>query len=349
LLKKSERHAHKYEKKIIAINWADKKLKVFLECQRFTIQTNNKAVRFLHNIREKKSKLRRWSIVIASWDAELIRRFGNGNVEADVYSRNPALPTENEINLNMDGEEVQHCPVFSIFRQLPWKEELRENQPTNKELRELIQKLQSTANDWYKMNEGILMKKVMFDRKFYEDVVEEEERIEIEELSVICAALGLSLDRSGTGRIGKTKTPNQGVLLAVRTQKSGHKANNSGIDHSRETIDQGQTTGMKGKPSKRKRQRKVSERLVRAKDCFYVAVTPKSLVHEIIHENHDTPRVGHQGAKKTMDLIKRSCFWKGVNKHTGLRQDLLDLSTNKSPQNPTVWTVRACNSSNKGV
>jgi hypothetical protein len=165
LLKKSERHANKYEKKIIAINWADKKLKVFLECQRFTIQTNNKAVRYLHNRRENKSKLRRWSIVIASWDAELIRRFGNGNVEADVCSRNPALPTENEINLNMDGEEVQHCPVFSIFRQLPWKEELRESQPTNKELRELIQKLQSTANDWYKMNEGILMKKEIFDRK----------------------------------------------------------------------------------------------------------------------------------------------------------------------------------------
>jgi hypothetical protein len=163
------------------------------------------------------------------------------------------------------------------------------------------------------MNEGILMKKEIFDRKFYEDVVEEEERIE--ELSVICAALGLSLDRSGTGRIGKTKTPNQGVLLAVRTQKSGHKANNSGIDHSRETIDQGQTTLMKGKPSGRKRKRKVSERLVRAKDYFYVPVTPKSLVHEIIHENHDTPRVGHQGVKKTMDLIKRSCFWKGVNKH----------------------------------
>jgi hypothetical protein len=162
------------------------------------------------------------------------------------------------------------------------------------------------------MDEGILMKKGIFDRKFYEDVVEEEERMESEELSVICAALGRALDRSGTGRIGKTKTPNQGVLLAVRTQNSGHKANNSGIDHSRETIDQGQTTGMKGKPSGRKRKRKVSERLVRAKDYFYVPVTPKSWVHEIIHENHDTPRVGHQGVKKLMDLIKRSCFWKGI-------------------------------------
>jgi hypothetical protein len=77
-------------------------------------------VRYLHNIREKKSKLMRWWIEIASWDAKLIRRFGNGNVEADVCSRNPALPTENEINLNTDGGEVQHCPVFSIFRQLPW-------------------------------------------------------------------------------------------------------------------------------------------------------------------------------------------------------------------------------------
>jgi hypothetical protein len=54
------------------------------------------------------------------------------------------------------------------------------------------------------------MKKVIFDRKFYEDVVEEEE-IDKGELSVICAALGFSTDRSGTGRIDKTQNLNQGV------------------------------------------------------------------------------------------------------------------------------------------
>jgi hypothetical protein len=109
-------------------------------------------------------------------------------------------------------------------------------------------------------------------------------------------------------------TPNQGVSLAVKTKKSGHKANTSGIDHSREAIDQGQTTEMKDNPSGRKRRHKVSERLVRAKDYFYVPVIPKSLVHETSHENHDAPRIGHQGVSKTMNQIKRSCFWKGMNK-----------------------------------
>jgi hypothetical protein len=118
------------------------------------------------------------------------------------------------------------------------------------------------------MDDGILMKKVIFDRKFYEDVVEEEEEIDKGELSVICAALGFSTDRSGTGRIDKTQTLNQGVSLAVKTRKSEHKASNSGIDHSRETIDQEQRIGRKNKPSGRKIRRKVSERLVRAKDCF---------------------------------------------------------------------------------
>jgi hypothetical protein len=316
-LLKSERHAHIYEKEIFPIIWEYKKLKKFLETQRFTIQKENKAVRYFHNIKGKKSKLMRWSIEIASWDAELIWRPGIENVEADVYSSNPVLPTENEIYLNMDKEEVQYCPVFSIFRQLPWREKLRENQPKDIELRELIEKLQSTADDLYKMDEGILMKKEIFNRKIYEDVVGEDEDIESEELSVICAALGLSLDRSGTGRIGKTKTPNQGVSLAVRTRKSGHKANNSGIDHSRDAIDQGQTTGLKGKPSGRKTRRKVSERLVRAKERFYVPVIPKSLVHEIIHVYHDTPRVGHQGVNKTMDLIKRSCFGNGIRRIYG--------------------------------
>jgi len=45
-----------------------------------------------------------------------------------------------------------------------------------------------------------------------------------------------------------------------------------------------------------------------------VPVIPKSLVRSVLHDFHDTPECAHLGVNKTLDKIKKRCFWDGMNK-----------------------------------
>ena len=51
--------------------------------------------------------------------------------------------------------------------------------------------------------------------------------------------------------------------------------------------------------------------LVKVKDEQQRPVVPKEMRQKILQENHDAPTVGHVGIQRTVDLVKRTYWWRG--------------------------------------
>jgi len=323
LLKKCERHVHIYEKEIFAIIWAYKKFSEFLRGAKFTIQTDNKAVRYLHSMRSKKSKLMRWTMEIASWDAELVWRPGNENVEADVLSRNPVIPSAGEIDINMGADEIQYCPIYSVaMKGGRWLSKLECSQAEDESIQEIIRSISTqSAQSSYKVEDGILKRRVHFYRKFFEEILESDDEMEDDEVQVICAALGFKPSSSKLGRVDKEWKPHptqkgiptdrlakkgqvEGetqVSLAVGTRKS--KKAIPGPDQPSEKIQENTTEKKKQSEVLKKKKRVLKKNPMKEIEYYYVPVIPKTLTHEIMREFHDSTYSGHQGIKRTLDLF----------------------------------------------
>ena len=52
--------------------------------------------------------------------------------------------------------------------------------------------------------------------------------------------------------------------------------------------------------------------LVKVEDDRQRSVVPQALRQKILQENHDVPTVGHVGIQRTVDLIKRTYWWRGL-------------------------------------
>ena len=52
--------------------------------------------------------------------------------------------------------------------------------------------------------------------------------------------------------------------------------------------------------------------LVKVEDNQRRPVVPKEMRQKILQENHDVPTVGHVGIQRTVDLVKRTYWWRGL-------------------------------------
>src|SRR5438445_12717539 len=68
LLKRSERAARLYEKEAYAIIFSYRKFRQYIEGHEFTIVTDNRAVRYIEHMEERKPKIMRWAIEMSSWN-----------------------------------------------------------------------------------------------------------------------------------------------------------------------------------------------------------------------------------------------------------------------------------------
>ena len=39
---------------------------------------------------------------------------------------------------------------------------------------------------------------------------------------------------------------------------------------------------------------------------------PQEMRQKILQENHDVPTIGHVGIQRTVDLVKRTYWWRGL-------------------------------------
>lgn len=100
------------ERECLAIIWAVKILDSYLQGSRFSIRTDNETVRWILNMTEAKGKLRRWILRLASFDYDVVHRYGVKHQAADDLARLEATksdtkPIDNYIPLLFIADSTQ--------------------------------------------------------------------------------------------------------------------------------------------------------------------------------------------------------------------------------------------------
>ena len=86
-LKQNERNYSVSEQECLAIVWAIKKLRYYLQGRKFTVITDHKALKWLDNTKLSNSRLMRWSLILQEFNFEIQYRKGITNQNADSLSR----------------------------------------------------------------------------------------------------------------------------------------------------------------------------------------------------------------------------------------------------------------------
>jgi len=110
VLTKTEASYHATEKECLAIVWALKKFECYLDGQEFILETDNRALTWLHSMKDASSKFMRWALKIQDFQPKIRHCPGKLNVVADALSRAPVgQPEEEEI------KEVMDPPTNALF------------------------------------------------------------------------------------------------------------------------------------------------------------------------------------------------------------------------------------------
>ena len=107
-----ERRYSVVEKECLAVVLGIKAFNVYLAGKPFVLQTDHKALRWLHNFRDKNSRLTRWSLALQPYAFTVEHRKGSENGNADALSR---LDTPHFV-LEKEGEDVKiDCDLVDHF------------------------------------------------------------------------------------------------------------------------------------------------------------------------------------------------------------------------------------------
>ena len=112
-LNDAERNYSVSEKECLAIVWAVQTLRPYLERERFVINTDHHALKWLLNIADASGRLARWRLRLSEFDFEVQYVKGTKNTLADAMSRLPttggtSVPTDEEIPcffIDADGDD----------------------------------------------------------------------------------------------------------------------------------------------------------------------------------------------------------------------------------------------------
>ena len=87
ILNKAEERYSTSEKELLAIVWAMKRLRQYLLGKKFKIQTDYRALVWLHNVKDPSSRLLRWRLRMKEYEYEIEYFKGKENKVADCLSR----------------------------------------------------------------------------------------------------------------------------------------------------------------------------------------------------------------------------------------------------------------------
>ncbi|CAF5133428.1 unnamed protein product, partial [Rotaria magnacalcarata] len=102
-LTSSERKFSPTERECLAIVYGCSHFRPYLEGVRFTILTDHKALKWLHQTKDLNSRLARWAMQIAAYDVDIQHRSGADNTNCDALSRAPI----DDLSISNDSAVVQ--------------------------------------------------------------------------------------------------------------------------------------------------------------------------------------------------------------------------------------------------
>jgi len=109
------------EQECLAVVWACEKFRPFIECTKFDVITDHRALTWLTTLKDPKGRLARWALRLQGFNYKIIYRPGSVNYVPDMLSRNPVqkddstfLPELFSIEMN---EEIQ-LNKFPLFENL---------------------------------------------------------------------------------------------------------------------------------------------------------------------------------------------------------------------------------------
>lgn len=99
----TEQRYHVNEQECLAVVWALRRYRSFLEGQHFTLVTDSRSLLWLNATKDSRAKLTRWALLLQEFDFETVHCPGTNNELADALSRNPSdhttasLPTSDRL------------------------------------------------------------------------------------------------------------------------------------------------------------------------------------------------------------------------------------------------------------
>ena len=152
-LNKAEEKYTTSEKELLAIVWAMKRLRQYLLGKKFKIQTDHRALVWLHNVKDPSSRLLRWRLRMEEYDYEIEYVKGKENKVADCLSR--LFPITTDI-LQQAAEESGIVEENNISIETNKKDTSQatesKEKPTIKEIKKVTGKikidLQEEFNKW---------------------------------------------------------------------------------------------------------------------------------------------------------------------------------------------------------
>ena len=111
-LTETERGWHITEKEGLAVVWAMKKWRGYLEGNRFAVQTDHNALKAITGKKDPHGRLERWMTLVQEFDVRIEHRPGKSMIDADSLTRttiSPTKPTETETEELEYRDEVTDC------------------------------------------------------------------------------------------------------------------------------------------------------------------------------------------------------------------------------------------------
>ncbi|KAL1447423.1 hypothetical protein WDU94_005583 [Cyamophila willieti] len=148
-LNETQRKYHSNEIECMAIVWAVKKLQVYLEGKKFKLRTDNRALVWLTENRDTKSKFYRWSLILQEFDFDVEHVKGKDNELPDALSRYPDSEPKffkDELGEAMsppvrhrDNFRTSECKTFAIQAIRNLESQIKEHQGRDSESEKLKQ------------------------------------------------------------------------------------------------------------------------------------------------------------------------------------------------------------------
>ena len=109
-LTSSERHFSPTERECLAIVYGCSHFRPYLEGVRFTILTDHKALKWLYQTKDFNSRLARWAMQIAAYDADIQHHPGAANANCDALSRAPV----DELSIRRESSSIGNNLTSSV-------------------------------------------------------------------------------------------------------------------------------------------------------------------------------------------------------------------------------------------